>query len=51
MILLGIRICESKIFGPKNNLVGVSEDATALVYDIISKTCIGKKLWSRRLDY
>ena len=36
------RIWDSKIYSPKNILVSVSEDATALIYDLTSKTCIGK---------
>ena len=36
------RIWDAKIYGPKNILVSVSEDATALIYDINNKTCIGK---------
>ena len=36
------RIWDSKIYEPKKILVSVSEDATALVYDLNNKTCIGK---------
>ena len=36
------RVWDSKIFEPKNILVSISEDATALIYDLNNKTCIGK---------
>ena len=36
------RVWDSKIFEPQNILVSVSEDATAFVYDLITKKCIGK---------
>ena len=36
------RVWDSKVFEPQNILVSVSEDATAFVYDLKSKKCIGK---------
>ena len=36
------RVWDSKIYEPQNILVSISEDATALVYDLITKKCIGK---------
>ena len=38
----GSRIWDSKIYEPKNILVSVSEDATALIYDLNTKKCIKK---------
>ena len=36
------RVWDSKVFEPHNILVSISEDATALVFDLITKKCIGK---------
>ena len=36
------RVWDSKIYEPKNILVSISEDATAFVYDLNTKKCIGK---------
>ena len=36
------RIWDSKIYEPKNILVSVSEDATALIYNLDEKKCIAK---------
>ena len=36
------RIWDSKIYEPKNILVSVSEDATALIYNLETKRCIAK---------
>ena len=36
------RIWDSKIYETKNILVSVSEDATALIFDLKSKKCLGK---------
>ena len=36
------RIWDSKIYEPKKILVSVSEDATALIYDLNTKSCIRK---------
>ena len=36
------RIWDSKIYEPKNILVSVSEDATALIYNLSEKKCIAK---------
>ena len=36
------RVWDSKVFEPQNILVSISEDATAIVFDLSTKKCIGK---------
>ena len=36
------RVWDSKIYEPQNILVSISEDATAIIYDLDTKKCIGK---------
>ena len=36
------RVWDSKIYEPQNILVSISEDATAIVYDLNTKKCIGR---------
>ena len=36
------RVWDSKVFEPQNILVSISEDATAIVFDLTTKKCVGK---------
>ena len=36
------RVWDSKVFEPQNILVSISEDATAIIFDLNTKKCIGK---------